>query len=54
MFLDLEKKEFRLRPESPAIKMGAGPGYTLDFDNQPVPEKTPDADAFQRHAPITQ
>ena len=37
MFVDKSVGNFHLQPESPAIDIGTNLGYTLDFDNNPVP-----------------
>ncbi len=54
LFANLAKQDFHLLPESLAIDAGLDLGYTLDFDNQPVPYSTGvDQGAFEhRPTPI--
>lgn len=48
LFLNLAEQDFYLHPESPAINAGINLGYTLDFENRPVPVgATPDLGAFE-------
>jgi hypothetical protein len=50
-FIDFENKDFRLRPNSPAIDKGADLKYTRDFRNKPVPSgAAPDLGAFEYHS----
>jgi len=47
-FIDLPNQDFHLMPSSPAIDAGIDLGYSLDFENHPVPVNTmPDLGAFE-------
>ena len=47
-FIDLPNQDFHLLPSSPAIDAGIDLGYSLDFENHPVPVNTrPDLGAFE-------
>lgn len=51
LFVDLEGEDFHLRPGSPAIEGGVDLGYSLDFDDRPVPiGEAPDIGAFEYQA----
>lgn len=48
MFKDFNKKDFHLRPGSPAIDSGIDLSYKIDFDGNKVPEGTaPDIGAYE-------
>lgn len=56
-FVDLDARDFRLQPRSPAIDAGLDLGYTSDFEGEPVPvagspesEAIPDLGAFEYQA----
>jgi hypothetical protein len=38
LFVDLDGQDLHLQPESPAIDAGGDLGYTLDFDDQTIPQ----------------
>lgn len=47
-FMDIDKKDFRLQPSSPAINAGSDLGYKTDFDNKTAPAgSAPDLGAFE-------
>lgn len=47
-FLDLDARDFRLQPTSPAKDKGISLGYTIDFEGETVPYSTaPDMGAFE-------
>jgi hypothetical protein len=53
MFVDFENRDLRLRAGSPAIDAGVDLGYTLDFDNNPIPSGTaPDMGAYEYQTTI--
>lgn len=53
MFVDFENRDLRLRAGSPAIDAGVDLGYTLDFDDNPIPSGTaPDMGAYEYQATI--
>lgn len=53
LFVDLENGDFHLRSGSLAIEGGVELGYSVDFDEQPVPVgKAPDMGAFEYRAEL--
>jgi len=49
MFVNFKNRDYRLRAQSPAVDAGADLGYTLDFDNNPIPRgAAPDMGAYER------
>ncbi len=53
MFVDFENRDLRLRAGSPAIDAGVDLGYTLDFDDNPIPSGTaPDMGAYEYQTTI--
>ena len=50
-FVSVTDRDFRLQPDSPAIDGGVDLGYSLDFEDNPVPHgAAPDLGAFEHHA----
>lgn len=48
LFVDLTARDLHLQVNSPAIDAGIDLGYTLDFDNNPIPSGTaPDIGAYE-------
>jgi hypothetical protein len=48
MFRSISGDDFRIRPESPAVRRGVALGYNVDFMGQPVPSgQAPDVGAYQ-------
>lgn len=48
LFVDLEKQDFHLREDSPAIDAGTDLGYKIDFDGNKVPSgEAPDIGAYE-------
>jgi hypothetical protein len=47
-FVDYAKRDYHLRPDSPAIDAGFSNGFSRDFDDHPVPVgKAPDIGAYE-------
>jgi hypothetical protein len=48
LFVSLNRRDFRLQPDSPAIDSGVDLGHSLDFSDHPVPiGAAPDMGAFE-------
>jgi len=51
LFVDFEKRDLRLRADSPAVDAGIDLGYNLDFDGNPIPSgSAPDMGAYERQS----
>ncbi|MHC5073271.1 MAG: choice-of-anchor Q domain-containing protein [Planctomycetota bacterium] len=48
LFVDLEKRDLRLRADNPVVDAGIDLEYKVDFRNNPIPSgATPDMGAYE-------